>query len=143
MKLDTTLAVQELNAVAEYAKIAEDIGFDTLWSTESKHDPFLPLAVAATTTETLQLGTAIALAFPRRPTITAHTSWDIQTSSHGRFTLGLGTQVKGHNERRFSVPFDPVGPRPGRLRRSGPPGRRPADDVVRRAAPALILRHSR
>ena len=106
MKLDTTLAVQELNAVAEYAKIAEDIGFDTLWSTESKHDPFLPLAVAATTTQTLQLGTAIALAFPRSPTITAHTSWDLQMSSHGRFTLGLGTQVKGHNVRRLGVTWE-------------------------------------
>jgi probable F420-dependent oxidoreductase len=106
MKLDTTLAVHDLNAVADYARMAEDIGFDTLWSTESKHDPFLPLAVASTTTQQLKLGTAIAVAFPRSPTITAHISWDLQTSSKGRFMLGLGTQVKGHNVRRFGVPWE-------------------------------------
>jgi len=106
MKLDTTLAVHDLRAVADYARRAEDIGFDALWSTEAKHDPFLPLAVAATTTQQLKLGTAIAVAFPRSPTITAHTAWDLQTSSHGRFLLGLGTQVKGHNVRRFGVPWE-------------------------------------
>ncbi len=103
VKLDTTLAVQDLNEVATYAKSVEEMGFDALWSTESKHDPFLPLAVAATTTQTLQLGTAIAVAFLRSPTITAHTSWELQASSEGRFMLGLGTQVKGHNVRRFGI----------------------------------------
>jgi probable F420-dependent oxidoreductase len=106
MKLDTTLAVHDLRAVADYARMAEDIGFDALWSTEAKHDPFLPLAVASTTTQQLKLGTAIAVAFPRSPTITAHTAWDLQTSSQGRFILGLGTQVKGHNVRRFGVPWE-------------------------------------
>jgi probable F420-dependent oxidoreductase len=106
MKLDTVLAVHDLRTVAEYARIAEDIGFDALWSTEAKHDPFLPLAVASTTTQQLKLGTAIAVAFPRSPTITAHTSWDLQTSSKGRFMLGLGTQVRGHNVRRFGVPWE-------------------------------------
>lgn len=106
MKLDTTLAVHDLRAVADYARRAEDIGFDALWSTEVKHDPFLPLAVASTTTQQLKLGTAIAVAFPRSPTITAHTAWDLQTSSRGRFLLGLGTQVKGHNVRRFGVPWE-------------------------------------
>jgi probable F420-dependent oxidoreductase len=106
MKLDTALAVHDLRAVADYARRAEDIGFDALWSTEVKHDPFLPLAVAATTTQQLKLGTAIAVAFPRSPTITAHIAWDLQTSSHGRFMLGLGTQVKGHNVRRFGVPWE-------------------------------------
>src|SRR5262245_65452070 len=106
MKLDTTLAVYDLRAVADYARIAEDIGFDALWTTETQHDPFLPLAVAATTTQQLKLGTAIAVAFPRSPTITAHTAWDLQTSSQGRFLLGLGTQVRGHNVRRFGVPWE-------------------------------------
>jgi alkanesulfonate monooxygenase SsuD/methylene tetrahydromethanopterin reductase-like flavin-dependent oxidoreductase (luciferase family) len=104
MKLDTTLAVHDLRAVADYARIAEDIGFDALWTTETQHDPFLPLAVAATTTRQLKLGTAIAVAFPRSPTITAHTAWDLQASSQGRFMLGLGTQGRGHNVRRFGVP---------------------------------------
>jgi probable F420-dependent oxidoreductase len=106
MQLDTTLAVHDLRAVADYARMAEDIGFAALWSTEAKHDPFLPLAVASTTTHQLKLGTAIAVAFPRSPTITAHTAWDLQTSSSGRFMLGLGTQVKGHNVRRFGVPWE-------------------------------------
>jgi probable F420-dependent oxidoreductase len=106
MKLDTTLPVHDLAEVAAYAKAAEEMGFDTLWSTEAQHDPFLPLAVAATSTQRLKLGTAIAVAFPRSPTILAHTSWDLQASSQGRFTLGLGTQVKGHNERRFGVKWE-------------------------------------
>jgi probable F420-dependent oxidoreductase len=106
MQLDTTLAVHDLRAVADYARIAEDIGFDTLWTTETQHDPFLPLAIASTTTRQLKLGTAIAVAFPRSPTITAHTAWDLQASSQGRFRLGLGTQVRGHNVRRFGVPWE-------------------------------------
>ena len=106
MRLDTTLAVHDLRAVADYARIAEDIGFDALWTTETQHDPFLPLAVASTCTQRLNLGTAIAVAFPRSPTITAHTAWDLQTSSQGRFMLGLGTQVRGHNVRRFGVPWE-------------------------------------
>ena len=59
MKLDTILAVHDLCAVADYARIAEDIGFDALWTTETQHDPFLPLAVASTTTQQLKLGTAV------------------------------------------------------------------------------------
>ena len=54
----------------------------------------------------LQLGTAIAVAFPRSPTVLAHIAWDLQANSHGRFILGLGTQVKGHNERRFGVKWE-------------------------------------
>ena len=61
MKLDTTLAVRDLTEVAAYARAAEEIGFDTVWSTETQHDPFLPLAVAATTTRKVKLGTAIAV----------------------------------------------------------------------------------
>ena len=106
MKLDTTLRVHNLTDVAAYAKSAEQIGFDTLWSTESQHDPFLPLAVASTNSQKLKLGTAIAVAFPRSPTTFAHIAWDLQASSDGRFTLGLGTQVKGHNERRFGVKWE-------------------------------------
>src|SRR5919197_5908147 len=106
MQLDTTLAVHDLRAVADYARMAEDIGFDALWTTETQHDPFLPLAVAATTTQQLKLGTAIAVAFPRSPTVLAHIAWDLQANSHGRFILGLGTQVKGHNERRFGVKWE-------------------------------------
>jgi alkanesulfonate monooxygenase SsuD/methylene tetrahydromethanopterin reductase-like flavin-dependent oxidoreductase (luciferase family) len=72
---------------------------------------FLPLALAAEHTRRVSLGTAIAVAFPRSPTIVAHTAWDLQAASGGRLILGLGTQVKGHMERRFSVKWTAPGPR--------------------------------
>lgn len=106
MKLDTTLSVNDFSEVAAYAREAENIGFSGLWSIEAAHEPFMPLAVAASVTQGLELGTAIALAFPRSPMVLAYTAWDLQASSRGRFKLGLGTQVKGHNERRFSVKWE-------------------------------------
>ncbi|MCS6924726.1 MAG: TIGR03617 family F420-dependent LLM class oxidoreductase [Candidatus Binatia bacterium] len=117
MQLDvmlTTRAFAEagnLAEAAEIAKAAEDMGFAALWNPENQHDPFLPLAVAATVTRTIKLGTAIALAFPRSPMSLAYTAWDLQAASQGRFILGLGTQVKGHNERRFSVKWESPGPK--------------------------------
>ena len=77
----------------------------------TRHDPFLPLALAAEHTQRVTLGTAIAVAFPRSPTVVAHTAWDLQAASGGRVLLGLGTQVKGHMERRFSVKWTAPGPR--------------------------------
>ncbi|MER3522417.1 MAG: LLM class F420-dependent oxidoreductase [Acidimicrobiia bacterium] len=73
--------------------------------------PMMLLGVAALETSKIGLGTAILVAFPRSPMITAMEAWQVQKASGGRFVLGLGTQVKGHNERRFSVPFDRPGPR--------------------------------
>ena len=107
MQLDTMLlTLDDLTTTGAYARAIEDMGFAALWTAETQHNPFLPLAVAATTTYRLQLGTAIAVAFPRSPTVLAHIAWDLQVSSHGRFMLGLGTQVKGHNERRFGVKWE-------------------------------------
>lgn len=103
MQLDTILSVTSFAEVATYAHAAEDMGFAALWTPENQHEPFMPLAVAATATKRVQLGTSIALAFPRSPMVLAYTAWDLQASSNGRFILGLGTQVKGHNERRFSI----------------------------------------
>jgi probable F420-dependent oxidoreductase len=111
MNLDIGLTTFDLQAVPAYARRAEEMGFGAIWSAETRHDPFLPLAVASTTTSRIGLGTAIAVAFPRSPMITAHIAWDLQKASGGRFILGLGTQVKGHNERRFSVPWSAPGPR--------------------------------
>jgi probable F420-dependent oxidoreductase len=111
MKLDIGLMTFDLPAVAGYARRAEELGFGAIWSAETRHDPFLPLAVAATTTRRMGLGTAIAIAFARSPMILAHISWDLQQASGGRFVLGLGSQVKAHNERRFSVPWSPPAPR--------------------------------
>ena len=101
----------DLAAVPSGARELEQLGFDGFVTGEIKTDPFLPLALAATTTERISLTTAVAIAFPRSPTITAMLAWDLQTLSRGRFILGLGTQVKGHIERRYGVPWAPPVPR--------------------------------
>ena len=111
MKLDVGMLTHDLTSIPGYARKVEALGYDCLWSSETQHDPFLPLAVAATVTSRIKLGTSIAVAFPRSPMITAHIAWDLQKAAEGRFILGLGSQVKGHNERRFSVKFDAPGPR--------------------------------
>ena len=108
MKLDAGLAVEgkHLPGIGEVGRAAEDLGFAGLWTTETKHDSFLPLAVAASNTRRLDLGTSIAIAFSRSPMVMAQISWDLQDLSKGRFILGLGTQVKAHITRRFSMPWD-------------------------------------
>ncbi|MBI3303989.1 MAG: TIGR03617 family F420-dependent LLM class oxidoreductase [Deltaproteobacteria bacterium] len=111
MRLDTILAGGSFAEVAAHARAAEEIGFDAVWTPENQHEPFMPLAVASTVTKTVKLGTAIALAFPRSPMVLAYTAWDLQASSNGRFILALGTQVKGHNERRLSVKWESPGPK--------------------------------
>jgi probable F420-dependent oxidoreductase len=111
MKLDAGLLAPDLKSVPDYARAAEEAGFAGLWSFETQHEPFLPLAVAATVTSKIKLGTSIAVAFPRSPMIVAHTAWDLAKASEGRFILGLGSQVKAHNERRFSVKYDAPAPR--------------------------------
>jgi len=111
VKLDVGMLTHDLKSIGDYARKVEALGFDCLWSSETQHDPFLPLAAAAGTTSRIKLGTSIAVAFPRSPMVTAHIAWDLQAASGGRFILGLGTQVKGHNERRFSVKWEAPGPR--------------------------------
>ena len=111
MKLDVGMLTHDLKSIPDHARKVEALGYDCLWSAETQHDPFLPLAVAATVTTRLKLGTSIAVAFPRSPMVLAHTAWDLQAASEGRFILGLGSQVKGHNERRFSVKYESPGPR--------------------------------
>lgn len=106
MKLDafiTSLAIEDAGA---YARSVEDSGYHGLWVTETQVDPLLPLAVASTTTKRLRLGTGITVALARSPMVTAMDAWALQRASGGRFDLGLGTQVKAHIERRFSMPFD-------------------------------------
>jgi probable F420-dependent oxidoreductase len=111
VKLDVGMLTHDLKSIPAYARKVEALGFDCLWSSETQHDPYLPLAVAATATSRVKLGTSIAVAFPRSPMITAHIAWDLAAASDGRFILGLGSQVKGHNERRFSVKFESPGPK--------------------------------
>jgi probable F420-dependent oxidoreductase len=108
MLLDVTLPVDAnpLPIAAEVAAAAEEIGFAALWAPETAHNPFLGLAVAAEHSRRLTLGTAVAIAFPRSPMVTAQIAWDLAAYSKGRFVLGLGTQVRAHIERRFSAQFD-------------------------------------
>jgi probable F420-dependent oxidoreductase len=105
MKLDATLPPVGLKEVPAIAKAAEEIGFDTLWTQETQHDPFLPCALIAEHTTRLNVGTAIAVSFARSPANIAYMAWDIAAQSNGRFILGLGTQVKAHIERRFGQPW--------------------------------------
>lgn len=111
MKIDTGLMPGTLREAAATAQAAEAAGFDALWTAETSHDPFFPLVLAAEHTQRIKLGTAIAVAFPRSPMVLAQIAWDLQALSGGRFILGLGTQVKGHNERRFGVKWEQPGPK--------------------------------
>jgi probable F420-dependent oxidoreductase len=94
-----------LKDVSAIARAAEEIGFDTLWTQETQHDPFLPCALIAEHTTRMKFGTAIAVSFARSPANLAYTAWDLAAQSGGRFILGLGTQVKAHIERRFGMPW--------------------------------------
>lgn len=101
----------ELPEVPARVQQLESLGYDFVGVGETAHNPFLPLVLVAEHTREMRFGTSVAIAFPRVPHITANIAWDLQKYSGGRFVLGLGTQVKGHNERRFSVPWAPPGPR--------------------------------
>lgn len=93
----------DLDGIEEAARAAEEIGYDGMWVTETRHDPFLPLLLAGRVTERLQVGTAVAIAFPRSPMHLAQIGNDLQAATAGRFVLGLGSQVRAHIERRFSA----------------------------------------
>jgi len=97
--------------VVESARLAETVGYDGIWSAETSHDPFLPLVLAAEHTERIQLGTGIAVAFARNPMSLAVLANDLQTLSEGRFMLGLGSQIKPHIEKRFSMTWSHPAPR--------------------------------
>ncbi len=105
------LNTSNLKGVAEEAKWAESLGYDGLCTEEAAHDPFLPLMMAASATSRVTLETRVAIAFPRSPMVVAYAARDLQEFSGGRFRLGLGTQVKGHIQRRFSTEWNAPGPR--------------------------------
>ncbi len=112
MKVETALVAHTIEGIGEAARRIEDAGYDSVITPEAGHDPFLPLMIIAEHTKRLRFGTGVAIAFPRSPFVTAQIAWDLQRYSGGRFMLGLGTQVKGHNERRYSTPWpSPPGPR--------------------------------
>ena len=111
MKVITSIPSEALNEIAGVVHDLDLTGFSGLSTQENRHNPFLPLAIAATHSSRLELRTSVAIAFARSPMVSAGLAWDLQAASSGRFTLGLGSQVKGHNVRRFSVPWSAPAPR--------------------------------
>ncbi len=111
MRIVYHLPNDDLWKARDAAIACEDAGFDGIVALENAHGPFPPLAVAAMATKRIQIGTGVAIAFPRSPTIMAHAAWDLNKASNGRFYLGLGSQVRGHNERRYGIAWTPPAPR--------------------------------
>jgi probable F420-dependent oxidoreductase len=108
MKLDAALWVDaaHMRDAAAIARAADAIGFGGLWTVETKYNGFFPLLLAAEHSQRVELGTAVAIAFPRSPLVTAQIAWDLQALSGGRFILGLGTQVRAHIERRYGMAWE-------------------------------------
>jgi probable F420-dependent oxidoreductase len=105
MELDLYALGLSLRDAPRLATEAARLGFSALWVTESSHNPFLACGAAVVAADHLTVGTNVAVAFPRSPMVTAQVAWDLADASGGRFVLGLGSQVKAHVERRFSVPY--------------------------------------
>jgi probable F420-dependent oxidoreductase len=113
MRVEATItAPSSISELVEHGRDLEAAGYDTILVPEAGHDPFLPIMTLAEHTSRPKLGTGIAIAFPRSPMVTAQIAWDLQRFSGGRFLLGLGSQVRAHNERRYSTAWpSPPGPR--------------------------------
>ena len=110
MKVDGGIG-SNLHQAGAQAKELEAAGYSGAWTAETSHDPFFPLLLAAEHTETLELGTSIAVAFARNPMTLANIGWDLQAFSKGRFNLGLGSQIKPHITKRFSMEWSHPAPR--------------------------------
>jgi probable F420-dependent oxidoreductase len=104
MKVDGGIGF-DLSKAGTAAKEAEEAGYSGIWTAETSHDPFFPLLLAAEHTNDIELGTSIAVAFGRNPMLLANIGYDLQAFSGGRFILGLGSQIKPHIEKRFSMPW--------------------------------------
>jgi len=111
MKVVIEIPNHDLRLAQSMAQKWEAVGMDGVITRENSHGAFIPLAAAALTTERVELATGVAIAFPRSPYIAAMDSWSVHTASGGRFNLGLGPQIKQHNERRFGIPWSPPVPR--------------------------------
>ena len=111
MELDIIAHPGTLQASQAHAQQVEAAGFGSVWWTDSGRSAFLASTASALGTTKLQIGTGIAVAFPRSPMVTAGIAWELAASTEGRFVLGLGSQVKAHIERRYSTEFSPPGPR--------------------------------
>ena len=106
MKFDATLLTYSLDDIAKTTESVNQLGFDGLWVAETTTDPFMALTLAAEHSDSMNLGTGIAVTFPRSPATLAYIGWNLAQFSKGRFIMGLGTQVRAHNERRFGVKWE-------------------------------------
>ncbi|MEQ3552325.1 TIGR03617 family F420-dependent LLM class oxidoreductase [Pseudonocardia nematodicida] len=104
MKIDARLR-DTLDTVARDVRVCEEIGYDGAWNGENRADGFLPLVLAAEHSTRLQVGPSVAIAFARTPMTVAYPAWDLQRYSRGRLVLGLGSQIRPHVTRRFSMPW--------------------------------------
>jgi probable F420-dependent oxidoreductase len=104
MKIDTQLS--GLEDAPDHARRLEDLGVDGAFTFEGPHDVFTPLVLAAGATTRLELATNVAIAFPRNPVQLAHQAYDLQLLTRGRFTLGLGSQIRAQVEKRYGASFD-------------------------------------
>lgn len=111
MQLDAIALGEPVRTVPALARAVEAAGFDGLWFTESGRTAYTGCVATALTTPRLDVGTAVALAFPRSPMVTAQIAWELADATDGGFVLGLGTQVKAHIERRYGTVFDHPGSR--------------------------------
>jgi len=111
MRVFTKVPLGNWRDVAPAAQAAEAAGFTALMTVETGYDAMTPLALAAMATQRIELTPSVVVAFPRSPTVLASQAWDLHANSGGRFVLGLGSQVKGHNERRFGIPWTAPAPR--------------------------------
>jgi probable F420-dependent oxidoreductase len=109
--IETGFPYDDFDRIPEAVRRIEGLGFDAIVSPEINRDPFMPLLVAAQHSTRLRLSTGVAIAFPRAPMVTAQIAWDLQRYSKGRFVLGIGSQVRKHNEDRFSVAWSAPVPR--------------------------------
>jgi probable F420-dependent oxidoreductase len=110
MKVDGGIS-NDIRQAAQSAKDVEAAGYSGAWTAETNHDPFLPLLLAAEHTKSMEIGTSIAVAFARNPMTLANIGWDLQYYSQGRFMLGLGSQIKPHITKRFSMEWSHPAPR--------------------------------
>jgi alkanesulfonate monooxygenase SsuD/methylene tetrahydromethanopterin reductase-like flavin-dependent oxidoreductase (luciferase family) len=104
MRVPNTLPQEDLSETAAAARAVEAAGHDGLLTMENKHDQFLAHAIAAVSTQRIELGTSVAIAFPSNPMMAANKRCDLQVASRGGFVLAIGPQSRPHNEQQFSVP---------------------------------------
>ena len=111
MHVDVMLTPKPLQQMGAAARAIEADGFDGILFTEAGRTAYLSAAAAAVAAPSLELSTGVAVAFPRSPMVTAQCAWELHEATHGKFRLGLGTQVRTHVVRRYGTEFDPPGPR--------------------------------